>query len=120
MIFLAGIFFGFKKKYDHADDEIINRMVLTAVAVVFLMCASVLLFFVYLKLPVSVSTAGALLAFFIGSLLAWKSSAIAQLIMLISLIVGEFVVLNYNMDFLAPFILLDIAAILFLPRSIAE
>ncbi|MFA4983123.1 MAG: hypothetical protein WC588_02800 [Candidatus Micrarchaeia archaeon] len=117
---MAGIFFGFKRKYTNSDDAVINRMVLTAVAVVMLMCASVLLFFVYLRLPVSMSTAGALLSFFIGSLLAWKSGAIAQLIMLLSLIVGQFVILGYNMDLLVPFVIFDLFAIIFIPRSVSD
>jgi len=94
----------------------LNRVLVTVISVVSLVCATVLLLFGYLKLPISVSTASSLALFFAGSILCWRSFTLAQLVLLSSLLVTEFVLFGY-FDWLLPvFLLVDVSVILLLLR----
>lgn len=95
----------------------LNRVLVTVIAELLLVCATVLLLFGYLKLPISVSTFAALVMFFAGAILCWRSFIMAQALLLASLLAVEFVLFGY-FDWLLPaFLLVDLLALLLLLRA---
>ncbi|VVB99906.1 Uncharacterised protein [uncultured archaeon] len=99
------------------DDEAASRMLLTVAAEVLYICAVVLILFVYLPLPIDISTGAAIAALFIGSLFCWKSYSAAQIMLVLSLLASEVVLYGYFDWILIPAILLDIAVIISVARA---
>ncbi|GEM_PF-3475818 len=93
------------------DDTTVSKMLITVAAEILLICAVLLLLFVYLELPLTLATGTALFALLIGSLFCWSNLASAQIILLLSLFSVEFVLLGYFDILLVPFIILDIIVI---------
>jgi len=100
------------------EDETANRVLVTVAAEVLLACAVALGLFVYSQLPIAYSTGIALVLLFVGSVFCWKSYSAAQIVLVLSLLVTEFVVLTYFGWLLLPFIVLDIVVVAALARSI--
>lgn len=98
------------------SEESISGVLVTVAAEVLLICAVVLVLFVYLQLPTAVATGLSLALFFAGSLFCWKSLSSAQIILVLSLLASEFVVLSYFDYLLLPFIVLDAVAVAALAR----
>lgn len=95
----------------------LNRVLVSAVSEVALVCAVVLALFGYLQLPLYVSTGAALALFFAGSLLCWRSFTAAQAILLVSLAVSQFVLYGY-FDWLLPaFFVIDAVVVVLLFRA---
>lgn len=96
----------------------LNRVLVTAIAEVALVCAVVLALFGYLQLPLYVSTGAALALFFAGSLLCWRSFTAAQAILLVSLAISQAVLYGY-FDWLLPvFFIVDVAVMALLFRAV--
>jgi len=99
----------------HFDDSSAKRhMVAAAISEVLLICAAVLAFFVYLDVPLTIATAGALGAFFLLSLFSWQSLNGALAVIFISLLASELAILKYADFMLAPFVAADAIAIVVL------
>ena len=90
------------------DEGALNRILITVIAEVSLICTTVLTFFAYFQLPLTISTLLSLIVFFIGSLFCWKSFASSQTILLLSVLVMEFILINYFDYLLILFIPLDL------------
>ncbi len=94
----------------------LNRVLVTVISEVALVCATVLLLFGYLRLPIPVSTGASLAVFFAGTLLCWRSFTAAQVLLPASLLVSEFVLFGY-FDWLLPaFLVVDVLAFFLLLR----
>jgi len=104
------------RKFSEEAEELSARMGVAFTAIIALCCASVLLFFVYLKMPIGISTAALLFSIFLGTLVCLKSGWASQVMLVVSLIVGEFVILSYHFWLLLPFIALDVVVIISLSR----
>ena len=100
--------------FESDDSAAIDHVLVTVASQVFLVCATILSFFVYLQLPLSTAAAASLAVLFLGSLLCWKDYGTAQNLLVVSLLVSEFVILSYIPWLLIPFFLLDVLVILFL------
>lgn len=96
----------------------INRILLAIAAQTFLICASLLLFFVYIKMPIVSASAASLVVLVTGSILCWKSLLASKLILLLSLLGIEAVALSFEPELFLPSIGLNIiaAVLLFVPR----
>lgn len=102
--------------FQKVDEGALNRVLITVIAEVAMVCATVLSLFAYFQLPITLSTASALVVFFAGSLFCWKSFATAQTILVLSVLVIEFILINYYDWLLAPFLLFDLFLILVLTK----
>lgn len=92
--------------------EAIDSVLVAMIAEVLLVCATALLFFVQLNLPISISTGGALLVLFIGSLLCWKNQVAAFGILAISLLAAQaMLTLRFSL-LLLPFAVVDIILVM--------
>lgn len=92
--------------------EAVDGALVAMVAEVMLVCAAILLFFVQLSLPISVSTGGALLALFAGSLLCWRSQAAAIVVLAVSLIVSQAILALHFAILLLPFAMADVIIVM--------
>ena len=88
----------------------------SAVAEILLICASVLWLFVYLALPIEVATIGMLFVLLFGSFICWKSQLAAEAILYISLFLSQFVIVKYFSSLIIPCILFDVLLVLALTR----
>jgi hypothetical protein len=102
------------------DRQAMKRVLVTVISEVFLVVASVLVFFVQLSLPASSAGAAALFTFFIGTLLAWQKYRNAVIILFLSMLATEVVIIGYSMDLLIPFILFDLLAAAISMRSLYQ
>ena len=91
-------------KMSEAADSVLVAMV----AEVLLICATSLVFFVQLDLPITFSTGGALGVLFIGSLLCWKSQAAAGAVLALSLLFIQAILIQRFGILLLPFAVVDI------------
>ena len=88
---------------DAADSVLVSM-----IAEVLLVCATSLVFFVQLDIPLTFATGGALGVLFIGSLLCWKSQAAAFAILALSLFAIEAILIQRFGVLLLPFAFVDI------------
>lgn len=105
-------------KDDHGEKEILTQMAIASIAEVLLMCASVLLFFVYLKLPLSVSTSATLVFLFAGSVFCWKNVLFSEIVFFCSLLATQYVLLSYFPGLLVLFCLIDLFVIISFPNPL--
>ena len=78
----------------HPRNHEIARVLVMVAAEIFMVCATVLLLFVYFSLPVQTATAAAIPILFFGSLFCWRSLTAAQTIFLASMLVMQLVMLS--------------------------
>lgn len=98
------------------EEDSLNAVLVAVIAEIALICATALVFFAYLKLPLSLATALSLFVFFLGSLACWKGFGKAQMVFFISIMACEFVLVSY-FDWLLPgFIVFDLIAVLVFMR----
>lgn len=106
---------GLEEKAEAAErKEALSYMSVTIASEIALICAVVLLFFVYLSLPLPYATGGALLSILFGSAIAWRNLAGAEAVFVLSVLAVEIVVLGYFPGMLLPFVAMDIAIIAWL------
>lgn len=98
------------------NDSSTERAVVTVVSEIIMTCAVVLLFFAYLKLEIPTATVAALFCLFAGSVFCWRGFAYAQIMLVLSLAVSEFVLLSFFDWLIAPFFILDVLAVISLSR----
>ena len=91
--------------------ETVDRLLITVVAQVMLICAALVLFFVYLQLPIFVASGLSLALLVFGSLFCWKSFLAARLVLVLSLIAIELALVEYEPSALVPSIALDLAVV---------
>lgn len=96
----------------------INRVLLAIAAQIFLICATLLLFFVHIKIPMLSASAASLVVLAVGSILCWKSLLASKLILLLSLLGIEVVALSFEPELLLPSAAANVivAVFLFVPR----
>ena len=99
------------------ENTTVSKMLTTVAAEVLMVCAVLLLLFVYLDLPITLATGAALFALLLGSLFCWSNLASAQIILLLSLFSVEFVLLSYFGMLLIPFVILDILVIAIIAKT---
>lgn len=102
--------------FDVSDDDSLNTVLVSVIAEIALVCATMLVLFAYLQLPISVATAISLFVFFVGSLLCWKGFVQAQGVFFLSVTMSELVLVNF-FDWLLPgFLIFDFLAVLVFMR----
>jgi len=95
-------------KMSDAADSVLVAMI----AEVLLICATSLVFFVQLDLPIAFATGGALGVLFIGSLLCWKNQTAAGAILALSLLAIELILIQRFGVLLLPFAAVDIILVI--------
>ncbi|MCX8175448.1 MAG: hypothetical protein N3E51_04555 [Candidatus Micrarchaeota archaeon] len=105
-----------------SSEESVNRILITVSAVILLACAVVLLLFVFFSRHFSLvsATAISIVAISAGAIFCWKSLAIAQTILLLSLLISQFVLLRFAGWLLVPFIVIDILTIVAMTQVISH
>ena len=93
----------------HLHHETVDRLLITVVAQVLLICAALVLFFVYLDLPIFMASGMSLTLLVFGSLFCWKNFLAARLVLMFSLIAIELALVEYEPFALVPSIALDLA-----------
>ena len=94
--------------YRAVEKYATDRVLVTMIAEVLLVCATALGFFVQFNLPISLATGGALAVLFIGSIFCWKSSFAASAILTISLLCVQIILVLHFPVLLLPFALVDL------------
>jgi len=92
----------------------VNRLLITISAQILFIAASIVFFFAYLKLPISISSGLSLVLLLGGSFFCWRSFFAAQLILLFSLLSIEIAIIDFEPNFLFPAIIISIAVLLLL------
>ena len=102
--------------FEVSEDDSLNTILVSVIAEISLICATMLVFFAYLQLPISVATAISLFIFFVGSLVCWRGFVQAQGIFFLSIAASELVLINF-FDWLLPgFLVFDFIAIIVFMR----
>ena len=94
--------------------ETLSYMSITIASEISMVCAIILLFFVYLDIPVNYATGGVLFSLLIGTALCWQSVVAAEAILVVSVLGTELIVLKYFPKMLIPFIVIDVILIAWL------
>lgn len=103
----------------HTDSDV-SLMLVRVASAVFLVCASVLFFIAFLRLPVALSSAGALVAIFFGMIISFRSAAGAQAVLVISFLVMQAVIVIHEHALLGPFAVLDAMLLYFITRRVRQ
>ncbi len=98
--------------YHSRKNEAADSVLVAMIAEILLVCATALGFFVQFNLPVSVATGCALLVLFVGSVLCWKSSIAATVILAISLLSVQIMLILRFPILMLPFALVDIVILM--------
>ena len=101
-----------KKKRDDLEYILIS-----AISEVLFTSAMILLFFVFLPLPMIYASAGAITTLIFGSFTCWKSTRAAEAILYVSLFFSEYVIASHFNILIIPFIILDIIVVLLLTKA---
>ena len=102
-----------EKKTKH--KETLNYLSIVIAAEIALVTAVVLFFFVYsTEMSIVASTSGALVALLFGSVLCFTSIVAAEAIFIASILGAELVILNFFPGMMIPFIVADLAIIVWL------
>ncbi|HIH19203.1 TPA: hypothetical protein HA225_04450 [Candidatus Micrarchaeota archaeon] len=95
-----------------SEHEAGRTHVLVSVASeIFMVCATVLLFFVHLELPVTIAAFASIAALFLFSLLIWQSYNGAKIVLLFSLVAMQLVFVRYSPMMMVLFVLMDLLII---------
>ena len=92
----------------HTHHSDVNRLIITVSAEILLICACIVLFFAYLKLPISTASGLSLVLLLGGSFLCWRSFFSAQLILLFSLLAIEIAIIDFEPNFFFPALIISI------------
>lgn len=96
------------------QQETLNYMSVVIASEIALVCAAVLVFIVYFKLPISYATGAILVSIVAGSVFAWRNIVAAEAILVFSVLAAQLVVLTYFMALLWPFVVIDLLLIAWL------
>ena len=96
--------------------ESLNRLLISLSAVILLTCASLVVFFAYIQLPLLLASGLSIALLLGGSLLCWRSFLASNLVLVLSLIAIEVAFLGIAPDLFFPFVLLDLLVLSVLAR----
>ena len=98
------------------NRESLNRLLVSVSAVILLTCASLVVFFAYVQLPLLLASGVSIVLLLLGSLLCWRSFLASNLILVLSLVAIEAAFLGIEPGLFFPFVLLDILVLSVLAR----
>lgn len=102
--------------FDVTEDDSLNTVLVSVIAEITMICATALVFFAYLKLPILLATSISLFIFFIATLLCWRSFVLAQAVFFVSLMVCELVLSIFFDWMIAGFLVFDFITIVVFMR----
>lgn len=98
--------------FEVSEESSLNVVLVSVIAEITLICATSLLFFAYLQLPIAIATAASLFILFTGTLFCWRGFVQAQATFFLSIMVSELMLINF-FDWLLPgFLVFDLMAII--------
>ena len=89
-------------------NETINYLSVMIASEITLVCAALLFFFVYLNIPLSQATIGALVTILVGSVFCWRSIVTAEAIFMFAVLGNQIIILGYFSNLVWPFVVLDL------------
>ena len=96
--------------------ESLNRLLVSVSAVVLLTCASLVVFFAYVQLPLLFASGVSVALLLLGSLLCLRSFLVSNVVLVLSLAAIELGLLGLQPGLLDPFVLLDLLVLSVLAR----
>ncbi|MCX6769491.1 MAG: hypothetical protein NT051_02305 [Candidatus Micrarchaeota archaeon] len=91
-----------------SHNETINYLSVMIASEITLVCAALLFFFVYLNVPLSLATGGALVAILVGSVFCWRSIVTAEAIFMFAVLGNQIIILDYFPSLVWPFVVMDL------------
>jgi hypothetical protein len=95
----------------HEQKEVLDYLSLTIAAEISLACATLLAFFVHLRLPLNYATGASLLALLLGSALIWSNIVMAEAFLLVCVLAIELILYSYFPILIWAFAVLDLVLI---------
>jgi succinate dehydrogenase hydrophobic anchor subunit len=96
--------------------ESLNRLLVSVSAVILLTCASLVVFFAYVQLPLLLASGVSIVLLLGGSLLCWRSFLASNIVLVLSLAAIEAALLGVQPGLLFPFLLIDLLVLSVLAR----
>jgi hypothetical protein len=101
-------------RHRKGHDDNLTYMSMVVASEIMLVCATVLVLFVYLNLPIPVATGLSLAVILAGSALCWKSLSSAEAVFIASVVAVEVVLMGYFPGLIVVFVLADILIIIWM------